>query len=133
MERLDGFTADGLGNVIQGEIQRGDVVRIDGKLEVRWFPPEALPPRPLILSKTAFQDYAVSQLGGGLTGMSRFTEIMDAAAASPVGAVRFVFARYEAADRFEKTNTATLTQIMAGNGTMTAEERTAIIDNWPEA
>lgn len=132
MERLDGFTVDGFGNVIPGEIQRGDVVRIDG-LECRWFPPEEMPKRPLVLSKTAFQDYAVSQLGGGIIGMARFTAIMDATAVHADGAVRFAYARYHAAERFEKENTALLTQIMAGNGTMTAEERSAILDNWPEA
>lgn len=47
--------------------------------------------------------------------------------------VRFAFARYEAAITFEKTNTATLTQIMAGYATdrhLTSAERTEIIDNW---
>lgn len=86
-----------------------------------------------VLSKTAFQDYAVSQLGGGVTGMGRFTDIMDATADSPVSAVRFAYTRYEAAQTFEKSNVAALTQIMAANGTMTAEERTAILENWPEA
>jgi len=86
---------------------------------------------PKILSKTAFQDYAVSQLGGGQTGMARFTEIMDATRDSTSGAVRFAFARYEAAITFEKTNTATLTSIMVAAGAMTSGERAAILDNWP--
>jgi hypothetical protein len=91
---------------------------------------------PRILSKTAFQDYAISQLGGGATGMARFTEIMDATRDSVNGAVRFAFARYEAAQTFEKTNTETLTAIMAADsqaGHITSAERTAIIDNWPAA
>jgi len=89
---------------------------------------------PRILSKTAFQDYAVSQLGGGAAGMARFTTIMDATRDSVNGAVRFAFARYEAAQTFEKDNTAALTAIMAADqqvGHITAEERTTIIDNWP--
>jgi hypothetical protein len=91
---------------------------------------------PRVLSKTAFQDYAVSQLGGGSTGMARFTEIMDATRDSASGSVRFAFARYEAAATFEKTNTETLTAIMAADsqpGHITSAERTAIIDNWPAA
>lgn len=91
-------------------------------------------PIPRILSKTAFQDYAVSQLGGGATGMARFTTIMDATRDSVDGAVRFAFARYEAAQTFEKDNTAALTAIMAADsqvGHITAEERTTIITNWP--
>jgi hypothetical protein len=96
-------------------------------------PPEAAA-IPRILSKTAFQDYVVSQLGGDTVGMARFTEIMDATRDSSSGAVRFAFARYEAALTFEKTNTATLTEIMAGDdqtGHLTSDERTAILDNWP--
>jgi hypothetical protein len=91
---------------------------------------------PRVLSKTAFQDYAVLQLGGGVPGMARFTEIMDATRDSASGSVRFAFARYEAAATFEKTNTETLTAIMAADsqpGHITSAERTAIIDNWPAA
>ena len=91
---------------------------------------------PRVLSKTGFQDYAVSQLGGGATGMARFTTIMDATRDSVDGAVRFAFARYEAAQTFEKDNTAALTAIMADDsqvGHITAEERNAIIANWPQA
>jgi len=99
------------------------------------------PPRPTpdfifkILSKTAFQDYAISQLGGGVTGMSRFTEIMDATRLSSSSAVRFAFARYEAAITFEKENTSTLTAVMASDvgttGHLTDAERNAIVSNWP--
>lgn len=94
------------------------------------------PAVPLILSKTAFQDYAVSKLGGIPAGMARFTEIMESTKASASGAVRFAFARYEAALTFEKTNTAALTSIMASDtqtGHLTAAERTAILDGWPSA
>ena len=91
------------------------------------------PAVPKLLSKTQFQDYAVSQLGGGVTGMGRFTEIMDATRDSASGAVRFAFVRYEAADVFEKANTAALTAIMVSAGAMDAGERTDILDNWPTA
>lgn len=94
------------------------------------------PTAPRVLSKTAFQDYAVSQLGGGLTGMARFTEIMDATRDSSSGAVRFAFARYEAAQTFEKGNADTLTSVMAADttpGHLTEAEQSAIIRNWPEA
>lgn len=93
-----------------------------------------IPRRPLVLSKTAFQDYAVTQLGGGLTGMARFTTIMDATRDSVNGAVRFAFARYEAAEAFEKENASTLTAVLAAdytNGHLTDAERDAIIANWP--
>lgn len=45
IERLDGFTNEGLGNVIAGDLVAGDVVRINGKIEQRWYPtPEPAPP-----------------------------------------------------------------------------------------
>jgi hypothetical protein len=137
IERLDGFTADGYGNVISGDIQEGDVIRINGTIERRYYAtPAPADPKPRVLSKTAFQDYAISQLGGVPDGMARFTTIMDATRDSVSGAVRFAFARYEAAQTFEKENTATLTAIMAADsqtGHITTDERTAIIENWPEA
>lgn len=92
------------------------------------------PAVPRVLSKTAFMDHAVSKLGGGATGMARFTAIMDATRDSAAGAVKFAYARYEAAQTFEKANTAALTQIMAADsqsGHLTTDERTAILDNWP--
>ena len=142
IEKLDGFTADGHGTVIgtQADLVDGDVVRVtDGASvsEHRWYaPPAPSAPSPRLLSKTQFQDYAISHLGGGVTGMGRFTDIMDATAASASSAVRFAYARYQAADTFEKTQTGVLTGIMAADtqaGHITADERTTILDNWPIA
>lgn len=95
---------------------------------------EVDPPTPRLLTKTQFQDYAVTVLGGAPTGMARFTEVMDATRDSTDGAVRFAFARYEAAAVFEKDNTSALTSIMASDSTaghLTSAERTAILGNWP--
>lgn len=67
--------------------------------------------------------------------MARFTEIMDATRDGSSAAVRFAYARYEAALTFEKTNTAALTSIMAADsqtGHITSDERTAILAAWPE-
>lgn len=89
-------------------------------------------PEPLVLSKTAFQDYAVSQLGGSVTGMGRFIEIMDATRDSVSAAARFAYARYEAANTVEKSNVELLTGVMEQAGAMLPDERTAIINNWPE-
>jgi hypothetical protein len=132
------FPNEGTPEVIEGDPQQGDIVRIttDGaEIYERYTPPQNSASTPRVLSKTAFQDHAVSQLGGGATGMARFTEIMDATRNSESGAVRFAFARYEAAQTFEKTNTATLTAIMAADtstaGHITSEERDAILENWP--
>lgn len=91
-------------------------------------------PQPRILSKTQFQDYVVTVIGGVPDGMARFTEIMDATRDSASGAVRFAFARYEAAATFEKDNTGQLTAIMANDSTtghLTSVERSAILGSWP--
>ena len=88
------------------------------------------PPIPRVLSKTAFQDHAVSQLGAGTIGMARFQAIMDACQAG-AGAVKFCFSRYEGANTFEKAKVADFTALMVANALMTANERTAIINNWP--
>lgn len=99
-------------------------------------PAPQVDPLPRVLSKTAFQDYAVSQLGGSVTGMARFTEIMEATRDSTNAAARFAWSRYEAAQTFEKGNVGALTQVMVGtngSGQITAEERSAILDKWPEA
>lgn len=96
--------------------------------------PTPIAAEPRILTKTAFQDYVVSQLGGSTAGMARFTAIMDATQNSASGAVRFAYARYEAALTFEKSNTASLTAIMAADtqtGHITSDERSAILNNWP--
>lgn len=45
IERLDGFTAEGHGNVISGTPQPGDVIRIDGKIEQR-VPAAPVSPQP---------------------------------------------------------------------------------------
>lgn len=89
---------------------------------------------PLVLSKTAFQDYAISVFGSGdvIAGMNRFSEIMDATRDSTNGAVRFAYARYQAAQTFEKANVELLAGVMETGGAMTPEEKGALIENWPE-
>lgn len=121
--------------VIAGAPAQGDIVR-DGSVYCRYKAPRVIQAVPRVLTKTQFMDHAVSKLGGGAIGMARFTAIMDATKASAAGAVRFAFARYEAAATFEKANTGALTSIMAADsqtGHLTADERTAILDNWPTA
>lgn len=135
MEKVSCFPHEGTPVVLDGPIVDGDLVRV-GTTYFRYKAPRDPQPVPLVLSKTAFQDYAVSQLGNGLTGMARFTTIMDATRDSTNAAVRFAFARYEAAQTFEKENTSTLTAVMAADSTtghLTDAERDAIIGNWPAA
>lgn len=55
IERLDGFTADGFGNVIEGEPQDGDVVRIEGIEERRYYEPKPVEPE-VAKPKTTLDD-----------------------------------------------------------------------------
>lgn len=133
MEKVSCFPNEGTPEVLPGPIADGDIVR-EGTAYFRYKAPREIIPAPRVLSKTAFQDYAITQLGNGLTGMARFTTIMDATRDSTNAAVRFAFSRYEAAQTFEKENTATLTAVMAADSTtghLTDAERAAILDNWP--
>lgn len=109
----------------------GDVKQEDGSYEK---PTIAEIADYRVLSKTYFQDYCVSKLGGGASGMARFTEIMEATAGSSSASVRFAYARYEAALSFEYSNTALLTSIMAADdatGHLTSDERDGILAGWP--
>jgi len=121
---------------VPDEVESGDIVVGENGYEKPKPGNAERPKAPIIMSKTAFQDYAISQLGGGTDGMARFTQIMEATRDSATPSARFAWARYEAALTFEKTNVGALTQVMVstdGNGQITAEERTAILQNWPEA
>lgn len=136
IERVSCFPNEGTPVVIPGDPVTGDLVRIttdSGAVIYERYTVPSLPPdpSPRILSKTGFQDYAVSKLGGGQSGMERFTEIMDATRDSASGAVRFCFARYEAAVTFAKEQVAGFTQVMVGAGVMTSNERASILDGWP--
>ena len=101
-------------------------------------PPQPEAP-PAILSKTAFQDLAFGALGGGVTGMARFQEIMDACASgttndqahAPALAVKACFSRYMVADTFAKEQVASFTAIMVAAGVMTTNERADVLAAWP--
>lgn len=63
MQRLDGFTVDGFGNPISGEIVNGDVVRI-GNTERRYFAPVAsTSPEFPTLSGSQFLSMLAATLG----------------------------------------------------------------------
>lgn len=74
IEKLDGFTADGFGNVIgtEQDLVDGDVMRITNGRDVseqRYYAPVPMPPpvpKDLKLDKTEFQDH-LSQYNNDLT------------------------------------------------------------------
>jgi hypothetical protein len=100
---------------------------------------ESPDPVPRELSKTAFMDHAIAQFMAVNASTlddayGRFDEVMEAAKGSAQGKVRAAYKRYDAASTLSKDTTAVLTQWMvdsADTGKLTADERTAVVNNWP--
>lgn len=88
------------------------------------------PRPPATLEKTDFRAYAVSQLGGGLTGMARFQDIMDAAQTA-TGAVKFCFTQYEDAKTVVLPELIIFLGIMRSANIITQQEHDDVINNWP--
>ena len=128
LERVSNFPNEGEVTVLPGDPQEGDVVRTVGTQDYRRH-----------YADVPAMDHAVAQLmtvnsSTQKDALGRFTAVMEAAKNSTDAAVRFAYARYEAADIFEKTNTDTLTSFMVSDttsGHLEANERTAVLDNWP--
>jgi len=129
MERLDGFTIDGFGNVIPGQIQPGDVVRANGA-EYRYTPPPVITPKPIIMTDKQFRKFVQSKLGPGVYGKafrdastSNDPDVMDA------------YAAWFKADTYEKADVSAMTQALQNAGIITAAQRDALVKNgnWPEA
>jgi hypothetical protein len=108
--------------------RHGDLDNRDGTFTR---PPIHTPPaESKILSKINFQDYAVSQLGGSVTGMARFQTIIDSCEKS-TGAVKFCYSRYVAASKFEKNDVKDFTDILVLATIVTLAEQEALLVNWP--
>lgn len=137
MERLDGFTADGKGNVIAGSIQDGDVVRIDGRIEQRYYAPVPAAPTPRVLDGVAFNTLCFTVLGGGTSGaqiaagMATFQAIMDAAAAAG-GAAKACVTHYDKSNAFVMADVQTVFfPILVAAGALSQARADAVIAAWP--
>jgi hypothetical protein len=128
MERLDGFTADGFGNVIPGEIEPGDVVRVNGA-EYRYTAPPIVTPKPIIMTDKQFRKHVQQQLGGGVYGQA-----FKAASQSNNGDVLDAYAAWSKATTYEKSEVAAFTAALVSEGILTSQQRTLLVgaDNWPE-
>lgn len=92
----------------------------------------APPTFPLLLSSTAFNKYAAGRLaGGGVNGMARFMEIMQAGRDAG-GAAAFCVNQYDKALTFEKSEVLAFGNVLKGAGCMTQDEVDGILDDWPE-
>lgn len=89
---------------------------------------------PLTLSSTAFQDVCETGLGGNATGRARFGAIIKAMAASADNEVIAVNKRFEKSITFDKQKTAAMLTLLIAKGiaSLTTQERTSILDAWPE-
>lgn len=130
MERVSNPPNEGPVQVIPGDPQPGDWVRQGGDY-FRYYPITPATPQPKPLSKTAFMDHAITQLGS----IAAFQTLMEACRDSTdqdYGAtLRYAYSRYDAADVLNKTVVATLSQVMVDAGLLSASDRTAVLDNWP--
>lgn len=133
IERLDGFTSDGGGHVIPGEPIDGDVVRIDGRIEQRFYVPPAPVPAAIVISKRVFIETASAALGPNGQGRAALGTILRGMATSLDDEIYVVAQRWDSAETLDKSQVATLTAILASKGIMTAQQRTTVLNAWPTA
>lgn len=129
MERLDGFTRDGFGNVIPGEIQPGDVVRVNGA-EYRYTAPPVIARKPIIMTDKQFRQYVQAKLGPGVYGTA-----FKAASQSNDGSVLDAYAAWSKATTYEKAEVAAFTAALVSANILTTQQRASLVGNgnWPEA
>jgi len=145
--KLDGFTVDGLGNVIGAEqdLVAGDVCRINGKIEQIWSPPAPLPePAPVVFNSADWQEYAYGVLGtlavpnGSFqekleSGLERYGEIILAARNSVAPKTVASYEQYRRAENFRLDKVTLFLQVLVADGQIvTPTEYTAIIASWPK-
>jgi hypothetical protein len=130
IERLDGFTVDGFGNVIPGEPQTGDVIRVDGRIEQRYAAPIPHTPKPITMTDKQFRKFVQNKLGAGVYGKA----FRDASTSSDT-AVMDAYAAWVKADTYDKAEVAAMTQALQDAGIITEQQRDALVKNgnWPEA
>lgn len=122
--------------VLSGNPQDGDPVRIStggGFVYTYHKEPVARVAKPRALAKTEFMDHCYSQLGGGLTGVSRFGAVIKAARSSTEDTVVAAMERYDHAMSVEKENAAVFIGILkaASIASLTDNECDAVLDTWP--
>jgi|GEM_PF-4033613 len=95
---------------------------------------------PKLLSSTAFMDHCVAQFmsvnaSTKNEAIARFQTVFEAARDSTDATygelVRYAYARFQKADIVSKENVEELTAAFVAAGIMTSNERTAVLDNWP--
>ena len=130
------------GNVIPGEPQAGDLVRIDGRVEKRF---RVIPPadaQPLDISKTRFMDICDTAWGDPLLFQTVMEAARDAVDADyptptyPAGLailLRKAHARYEAAETFNKAVVAQLLGLFVTAGLLTQQQADDLLAAWPSA
>jgi len=134
--RVDRFPNEGSPQVIAGDPQLGDIVRITTNtgavIYERYTPPAPPPaPGPIVLSATAFQDVCEAALGGNGVGRTRFGKVIRDMSASADDEVLSVFKRYDKSQTFERGKASALFTLLVSKSILTAQERTAILAAWP--
>lgn len=130
MERVTCFPNEGTPEVIPGDPVQGDIVRV-GNDYFRYTPPETPPEVVRTLSKTAFMDHCIAQLGSIAAFQTLMEACRDSTDATYGATLRYAYSRYEAADVLSKAVVATLSQVMVDAGLLSASNRSKVLDNWP--
>ena len=135
IEKVSCFPNEGTPQVIPGDPQAGDIVRITTshgcEIYERYTPPAAPPgPQPTVLSWGALASYLIGLLGGGATGRAALGAIIKACQGSAQGADNFFAVYFTGQTTFTK---AEFTGVLAdvATGVVTNGQKTAVANNWP--
>lgn len=88
---------------------------------------------PLILSASGFQDTCVAGLGGNSVGEARFGAIIRAMASSNDDLVFSIYQRFVKSTTFDRQKSGQMLTVLVQKNiaNLTAQERTAILAEWP--
>ncbi len=114
--------------VVPGGTKHGAKKNVDGT-----FTNPAAIALPNTLTKVSFMDHAYDCLGGDLSGISRYGDIIGQAKASANPLAIASLERYRHASVLERDDVANFLDILISDPTvdLTTDERNVIIDDWP--
>lgn len=94
--------------------------------------PDPVPlPVPIQLkSASSFQDGCEAAFGGGVTGATRFGEVMRAMATSDDDLVFGIYQRFLKSDTFDRARTSAMLVVLVGKTIVTSQESAAILSAW---
>lgn len=124
-------------HVQEGEPQVGDIIRVRDERGERFELVQAAFPSPsaapAILSKRTFIDMAAAALGTNGEGRAALGAILRGMNTSDDDEVYVLSQRWTEAITLDKPQVSALTSILVSKNIMTSQQRTAILNAWPNA